>query len=349
MSLPCAMACTKREPTFVPPLVETSQVTKAKPALHPEVQQLLTLMAENPPPPYETLTPDQAREMARAFVPEGGMEIAIRAVEDILIAIPSGTMAARIYHPPLETEQDNAARPGVLFFHGGGWVICDLDTHDDLCRRLCASMGAIVLSVDYRLSPETAFPGAVEDCAAALDWFHAHARALAIAPDQIFVAGDSAGGNLAAVTAIDAKSRNAPPLAGEILFYPVTDLSSEHPSYATASPTLPLTSSAMRWFRSHYLRPRNDGSDWRASPLRAENLEGLPPTYVLTVEHDPLRDEGIAYARKLAMSGVEVTHTHLSNQFHGFLSLAAILSDGPATIAMVAAWARSILKRHTPA
>ncbi|MCW1385016.1 alpha/beta hydrolase [Novosphingobium sp. KCTC 2891] len=319
-----------------------SQETNETITLHHEVQRLLTAAAANRPTPFETLSPVEARAQAKLFAPQG-VPVPVGLVEDMTFPGPAGATACRCYWPATALS---GPLPAILYFHGGGWVLCDIETHDDICRRLCAGLSAVVVSVGYRLSPETRFPGAVHDCLAALDWVQSNGAGLGLDPAQLFVAGDSAGGNLAAVVALASRNRGGdmPALAGQMLFYPVTDLGTEHLSYATCSDALPLTAANMRWFRGHYLDAPASGMDWQASPLRADDVSGVCPALVMTAQHDPLCDEGIAYARKLAQGGGEVAHIHYYNQVHGFLSLASLLSDGPAALSMACDWARAVLK-----
>ena len=194
--------------------------------------------------------------------------------------------------------------PGLVFFHGGGWVIGDLDSHDDLCRDLAAQAGCAVLSVDYRLAPEHRFPAAADDAIAATNWVAANAAPLGIDPKRLAVGGDSAGGNLAAVAALAARDAGRP-LAAQLLIYPVTDMSRfEGESYATCGEGYGLTAGAMVWFRDHYLTDANAARDWRVSPLLASDLGRSPPALVVTAEFDVLRSEGEAYAKRLAEAGV---------------------------------------------
>jgi acetyl esterase len=212
-----------------------------------------------------------------------------------------------------------------LYFHGGGWVIGDLDTHDGLCRALADGADCCVISVDYRLAPEHRFPTAAMDAIAAWRWVSEQASALGLDPARIAAGGDSAGGNLAAVVCLAARDEGLAAPAGQILFYPVTDLAAVHESYARVTSGVPLTAELMMWFRDLYLSDVAERHHWRASPLRAANLGGLPPAFVLTLGLDPLCDEGIAYARRLDQEGVQVTHLHLPNQVHGFLGMGRII------------------------
>jgi acetyl esterase len=315
-------------------------------ALHPEAQRLLRALEANPLPAYASMTPAEARALTRAFTQSAdGTHRPVGSIEDRLVPSPNGSILCRIYQP--ERHSAGLATPAIVYFHGGGWVICDVDTHDDICRQLCAESGAVVASVDYRLAPESKFPAALEDCTASLRWLRENALQLRINPEHVFVAGDSAGGNLATVTALASAGGPLPALAGQILFYPVTDLATEHASYASTPQGLLLTGSTMRWFRDQYLGTTTDALDWRASPLRASGLSSLPPTLLVTTEHDPLRDEGIAYAKKLAVAGVGVTHLHYYQHMHGFLSMAPHLSDAIAALSITAAWTQSVVRTRS--
>ena len=212
--------------------------------------------------------------------------------------------------------------PAVVYFHGGGHVIGSLDTHDAIVRALCEGSGAVVASVDYRMGPEHRFPAAADDCFAALQWVHATAAELGIDAGRIAVAGDSAGGNLAAVVALMARDRDGPRLALQALIYPVTDYSLTADSYRRYSSGCGrLTPEAMRWFQGHYLRSVADAADWRASPLQAK-LAGVAPAVVVTAEFDVLHDEAVAYAEALRAAGVAVDYRDFPGMIHGFLGMA---------------------------
>jgi acetyl esterase len=210
----------------------------------------------------------------------------------------------------------------VVFFHGGGWVIGDIDTHDGTCRILCRSTGAIVVSVDYRLAPEHRFPAAVEDCIAATTWVADHGAELGGDPGRLGVAGDSAGGNLAAVVAQDAHRRGAPAVAAQALVYPAVDFSEIRPSFVANGEGYLLTAESIGWFTAQYLGD-HDPADPRASPLRAD-LAGLPPAVVAVAEFDPLHDEGVAYAAALSEAGVAVRLLDFGGLVHGFMGLGAL-------------------------
>ncbi|MGJ5221836.1 alpha/beta hydrolase, partial [Bradyrhizobium oligotrophicum] len=262
-------------------------------------------------PAYETLTPAEARDYylaARAVSNPEPPELA--EIRELAIPAPHGVIPARLYRPK-SLRQVGGLAPALVFFHGGGWVIGNLDSHDVACRALAHEGELIVISVDYRLAPEHKFPAAVDDCVAAAQWVADHATALGIDASRLSVGGDSAGGNLAAVVALSARDGKGPKLSGQVLIYPATDFTMSHPSHSEPETSVLLTHSVIRWFRDHYLSSAADIHEWRASPAKAETLAGLPPAYVLTAGADPLRDEGDDYARRLREAGVPVTHrTH---------------------------------------
>ena len=229
----------------------------------------------------------------------------------------------RIYRP---TADQNAVTPVVVFFHGGGFSICDLDTHDGFARSLVNGTGATVVSVDYRLAPETPFPGGLQDSYAATAWVADHAAELGVDPDRLAVAGDSAGGNLAAVVSLMARDRTqrgyqAPKIAYQLLVYPCTDFANSFASREENGTGYFLTTAHMEWFDAQYLPEGADRTDPYLSPLLAPDLSDLPAACVLTAEHDPLRDEGDAYAQRLRDSGVAVEHLRVEGMFHGFVSM----------------------------
>jgi acetyl esterase len=233
--------------------------------------------------------------------------------------------------------------PALVYFHGGGWVIGDLDTHDSLCRHLANAARCIVVAVDYRLAPEHKFPAAVEDCFAATSWVAREAVALGIDRERLAVGGDSAGGNLAAVVSLIARDRGAPKLRCQALLYPAVECGMTHPSHDRFAEGYLLTRPTMRWFYEHYLREPADIDDWRASPLRADDLSGVAPALVLTAGNDVLRDEGEAYARRLQEAGVAVQLRHFPDQIHGFLTMGKIIEAAQPALddiaaALQAAW-----------
>jgi acetyl esterase len=290
-------------------------------------------------PPYENGTPAQAREMylAARFVsnPEPP-ELA--SAKDIDIPAPHGAIPARIYTPKTLRKKDGLA-PCLVFLHGGGFVIGNLDSHDVVCRKLAHEGEMIVISVDYRLAPEHRFPAAVEDSITATKWVAANAKQLGVDAARIIVGGDSAGGNLSAVTAIALRD-GGPKLAGQLLIYPSTDFRMNHPSHSEPGTSILLTHSVIKWFIDHYMGGA-DRDDWRASPARA-NLNGLPPAYVLVAGGDPLRDEGNEYADKLKAAGVPVTYRFFPGQFHGFFTMGKLLNQANIAASEISTWLKAL-------
>jgi acetyl esterase len=257
------------------------------------------------------------------------------------IAAPHGAIPARLYRPTtLRTA--NGVAPGLVFFHGGGWVIGDLDSHDLVCRKLAFEGELIVISADYRLAPEHKFPAGVEDAINATQRVADHAKEIGIDATRLSVGGDSAGGNLAAVVAIAARDGKGPAISGQVLIYPATDFAITHPSHSEPGTSILLTHSAIRWFRDHYLNGAADVHDWRASPARATTLIGLPSAYVLTAGADPLRDEGNDYAARLKEAGVPVTHRTFPGQFHGFFTMGKLLQQANVAASDIGAWLKSL-------
>lgn len=287
--------------------------------LDPAAQRLLALASQAGYPPFEALNPTQARKAYAAswhVMQTPGGEVA--SVVDQTIQGPGGALTLRIYRG-LGTDA-KAKLPCLLFLHGGGWVIGNLESHDRLCRRLASGSGLCVVAVDYRLAPEHPFPAALDDAAHALRWIADHAHAWHIDADRLAVGGDSAGGNLAAVLALLSRNGELPPLIHQTLIYPVLDLTAGSDSYRRITHGLPLTAATMHYFINHYTPSAADRLDWRASPLHADSLAGVAPALVMTVAHDPLCDEGLAYAKRLDEAGVRVTAIHCNDHMHGVLS-----------------------------
>jgi acetyl esterase len=271
--------------------------------------------------PVELQTPAEARaeraEMVAQFVPMP--EYAGVRVEDRAILVDDRAdgreIAVRIYRP----ATGDGPWPVVVFFHGGGWVVCTLETHDPYCQALAAEAGVMVVSVDYRLAPEHKFPAGLEDCLAATEWVMAHAGELGVSGSRVFIAGDSAGGTMAAVVALLLRDKGVTGLAGQILIYPVTaHYDPPTASYLEMDEGYGLTRKGMMWFWDHYLNHKDEAFDYRAAPLLAPSLRGLPKAFVVTAEYDVLRDEGQAYARRLEEAGVDVTHVFVEGMNHGF-------------------------------
>lgn len=292
--------------------------------LAPEYQALFASMAETPAPRLIDLSPPDGREMYRMARPLNP-ELAVGAVADRNIPGPAAEIPIRIYTP-----EGGGPFPILVNFHGGGWVIGDLDTADAVCRDFCRTAGVVVVSVDYRLAPEHRFPAAVEDCYAATLWVAEHMRELG-GNGRLAVGGESAGGNLAAVVAQLARDGGGPEIHFQLLAYPVTDADFSRASYAGESDGFVLDRPIMEWFWDHYCPDPGQRSDPRAAPLRAAKLAGLPPALVVTAQFDVLRDEGRAYAEALRDAGVAAEHAHYDDLVHDFFATAAVFraSRGP--------------------
>lgn len=305
--------------------------------LDPDAAAVYKAFQEANRPPYESVTPPEAREMylAARFVsnPEPPE---LQSTRELSIPAPHGSIPARLYTPRTLRKKDGRA-PCLVFFHGGGWVIGNLDSHDVVCRKLADEGELLVISVDYRLAPEHRFPAAADDAFAATQWIVANAAQLGIDTTRLTVGGDSAGGNLAAVTALAAREAGLA-LAGQVLIYPATDLAMKTPSHSEPETSILLTHSVTRWFIDSYVGSADVG-DWRISPARA-NLAGLPPAYVLVAGADPLRDEGNQYAQQLRDAGVAVTHRYFPGQFHGFFTMGKLLHQANIAASEISAWLR---------
>jgi acetyl esterase len=244
----------------------------------------------------------------------------VAAVKDLEIPGPVGRIPVRVYRPSERTDL-----PLLVYLHGGGWAICSLETHDASCRELANAAACVVVSVDYRLAPEHRFPAAPEDCYAALTWTARNAASLGADARRLAIGGDSAGGNLAAVVALMARDREGPRLCHQLLVYPVTDHAFDTASYRENADAPILTREIMQGFWGLYLARAEDGHNPYASPLRAPDLSGLPPAHVITAEYDPLRDEGEAYARRLAAAAVPVTQRRFDGMIHGFFGFGELI------------------------
>jgi acetyl esterase len=284
--------------------------------LHPEIAAKLAADASLGLLPIQTIPVVAARKQAESRPRPAGPAVA--GLETVAIPVAGSTIAARIYRP----SSVGAVQPALVFLHGGGWVLCSLDTHDAICRHLCVGADVVVVSVDYRMAPEHAFPLAADDCLAALRFVAARGASLGIDPDRLIVGGDSAGGNLAAVTALRARDEGGPALAGQMLIYPVTDhFSAGFASYRDYAEGCGLTAAEMVWFWNQYAPTQAQWSHPHAAPLRAEDLSRLPPAYVMTAECDVLRDEAEAYAARLVTAGVATTFRRFEGLNHGTAGL----------------------------
>ena len=311
--------------------------------LDPQARALIDLVIQSGRPPYQRLSPKEARQLFRETRPAVTPPApAIGAVHDMIVEGGAASIPVRVYRPA--GVGDAARLPALVFFHGGGWVIGDLDTHDTLCRQLTAGAGIVVVAVDYRLAPEAKFPAAADDAWAATRWVVTHADRLGVDARRIGVGGDSAGGNLAAVVSLLARDAGGPSIALQVLIYPVTDVSAESASYREFAEGYMLTRESMRWFIDHYLARPEDAADWRVSPSRAPSLAGLPPALVVTAGFDPLRDEGEAYAKALRAAGVSVDYVCYGGMVHGFAGMGRVLTTADRAVAHVAASLKQALR-----
>lgn len=300
--------------------------------LDPIAKRLLELAAAAGGQPMHLQTPAQARAVMLAQTASLGPPGPVAAVEDRTITTATNDVPVRIYRP-----QSSASGRALVYFHGGGWVIGSIATHDGLCRSIANAAGCVVVSVDYRLAPEHPFPAAAEDAFSAVKWVVEHAGALGIDGQRLAVGGDSAGGNLAAVTTLMARDRGGPPIAGQLLLYPITDSDLNTASYRSYAEGHLLTRDAMAWFFKHYVPPGTSADDPYISPLRAKSHRGLPPALVITAECDPLCDEGNAYARRLEEAGVPVQCKCYPGMIHGFVRRHKLLPAGCEALKEIAA------------
>lgn len=298
-------------------------------ALNAQVEALLAMFAQMPPVDFAAISARALREINDQRPMQMGPPPAVAIVEDLALDLAGRTIPARLYVP----EGSGESPPLVIYYHGGGWVIGTLDTHDGTCRALARASGAAVLSIGYRLAPEHPFPAPFDDCYDALVWARDHAADLGVDGTRIAVAGDSAGGNLAAAVAIRARDEGGPALRHQLLIYPVTDADFSLPSYAAnGGGQYFLSTAAMRWFWDQYVGTEADGHIHGATVLRTEHLSGLPSATVITAQYDPLRDEGVAYAERLASAGVPVEAEEAPGMIHGFFSMFAFVPDAVAYI-----------------
>ncbi|RQG92909.1 alpha/beta hydrolase [Natrarchaeobius halalkaliphilus] len=285
---------------------------------HPDARAVLEAYHSTSVPPFDEISPAEARTMMDTMYSSEEPSIELESVSERSIDGARGEVPVRIY----DSGQNTAgSRPIILYFHGGGWVVGSLDTHDETCRKLAAESGYPVVSVGYRLAPEHPFPEGLTDCYRALEWLAGAAPELGADPDRIVLAGDSAGGNLAAATALLARDRDGPSVAYQLLLYPVTGDASETDAYEENADGYLLTADEMEWFLSHYLARDVDEGNVYALPRRAADLTGLPPATVLTAGFDPLRDDGVAYADRLQDAGVPVTLRNYDDLIHGFVGM----------------------------
>ena len=302
--------------------------------LHPQARALLDFIEQRGIPPTHTLSAQDARAAYRdrraVLQPEPQ---AVAEVRELLATGPHGPIPLRLYKPlPARTE----ALPLLVYYHGGGWVIGDLDTHDTLCRELANLAGCAVVAVDYRMAPEHRFPAAVDDAIAATHWVHGQAAPLGLDASRLAVGGDSAGGNLAAVVALAARDSGDLPIVFQLLIYPATDQRRGAASHTTNAQGYLLTKETMDYFHDHYIVDPAHDLDWRASPLLHADLSELPPALVLTAGFDPLRDEGMDYAVRLTESGNRAAYVCFERQIHGFITMGKVLDEANSAVSMCA-------------
>ena len=305
--------------------------------LDPEAHSLIDLMIQRQVPPVHTLTPSEARAMYRDR--RGFTQPAPPTVGEVRELRTDGGVPLRAYRPTAD-----CVHPVLVYFHGGGWTIGDLDTHDVLCRQLCVGAGVTVVAVDYALGPEQRFPRAVDDCVAATRWVREHAAEFGADVRRMAVGGDSAGGNLAAVVALTLRDAGHSPLAFQLLIYPATDMRAVANSHVSNGQGYLLTSDSIEYYRHQYIADPGQWSDWRASPLLASDLTNLPAALVLTAGYDPLRDEGRQYADALSAAGNTVQYVCFERQVHGFITMSRVLGEALTAVDLCAAALRRALR-----
>jgi len=306
--------------------------------LHPDARALIDLIEQRKLPAMHTLTPVDARAFyrdRRAFTQPDSPEVG--EVRELSCDGPRGPIPLRLYRPIAARDGTAKQLPVLVYYHGGGWTIGDLDTHDVLCRELCNGSGAAVVAVDYRMGPEDPFPAAGDDCLAATYWVRSHAAGLGLDARQLAVGGDSAGGNLAAVVAIAARDAGDLPIAFQLLIYPATDQRRAHPSHTTNGADYLLTRGTIAYYHDNYFDQPAHDLDWRASPLLHDDLSKLPPALVLTAGFDPLRDEGLDYADRLVAAGNRATYVCFERQIHGFITMGKVIDEANAAVGLCSA------------
>ncbi|MCH2671927.1 MAG: alpha/beta hydrolase [Chloroflexota bacterium] len=306
--------------------------------LDPQIVEVMEAMASLGLPPADTVSPEEARANARLRKRSPGPEVA--KVEDRTIPGPDSDIPVRIYTP-----EGTGPFPILLWFHGGGWVVGDLESADGSARNLCVGGQCVVVSVDYRLAPDTKFPGPAEDCWAATTWAVNNSAIINGDSTRLAVGGDSAGGNLAAAMSLMAADRGGPEIALQVLVYPVTDVNFNTISYTDNAEGYSLTKVGMQWYWEHYLESEADAKNPYAAPLQADSLVGQPPAIVITAEFDPLRDEGEAYAKRLTEAGVAATAIRYDGMIHGFFSMASVVDKSQQAVDEASAALRSAFSR----
>ena len=313
--------------------------------LDPQAQALMQLMIDKGVPPVNSMTPVEARSSYRSrrtFTQPDAPEVF--KVEDKVVSYEGVNVPVRVCHP--HAAQSQAALPGLVYLHGGGWTVGDLDTHDVLCRSLCLQADIVVVSVDYRMGPEHKFPAAYDDTVAAFNWTVAHAASLGIDASRIAIGGDSAGGNLSAAACLGLRGQAVQP-AFQLLIYPATIMWQDTASYHANGKGYMLTQESIAYYTENYLRNREDAKDWRASPQLAESHAGLAPAFVMTAGFDPLRDEGLMYANALSKAGVSAQYICFERQIHGFITMGRVMQEANTAVSLCASVLRANLHRKS--
>jgi acetyl esterase len=313
--------------------------------LHPQAKALLELIAQRGLPAMQSLPPVEARLFyrdRRAVTQPDAPSVA--EITELSAEGPHGPIPLRLYRPTGRSDRRDAM-PVLVYYHGGGWTIGDLDTHDVLCRQLANGSRCAVVSVDYRMGPEHRFPAAVDDCLAATYWVRRQAEALGLDATRLAVGGDSAGGNLAAVVAILARDAGDLPIAYQLLIYPATDMRRGHASHTTNGRGYLLETETITYYHDNYIDDPAHDLDWRASPLLRGDLSTLPPSLVLTAGFDPLRDEGLEYADALVAAGNRATYVCFERQIHGFITMGRVIDEANTAVALCAAELERVLQR----
>jgi acetyl esterase len=313
--------------------------------LDPQARAVLERLARANIPAYSEIGAVAARALYRET--RGALSLPppeVARIENRSASGPAGDIPVRLYRPLGTLDEEKL--PVVVFFHGGGWTIGDLDTHDVVCRELANAARCAMVSVEYRLAPEHKFPAAVDDAIAAMHWVARDAERFNLDAERIAVGGDSAGGNLAAVVALACRD-HGPRLAMQLLIYPATDMAADAPSHSTFADGYMLTRERIEWYRSNYLRRPEDATDWRASPLKATDLSRLPPAYIVTAGFDPLHDEGRAYAERLRAAGVSVIYECFQGMIHGFITMGGVVAAAHHAVYRAAQALRQAFARNT--
>ncbi len=313
-----------------------------KPLLDAQCQAFVKASSEQPQTDWDAIAPSDARKGFAGLTLLFGTGPAHVRTEDRKIV---STIPVRIYKPASNKDLATVL-PVVVYFHGGGWVLGDIDTHDALCRRLCDESGCAIVSVAYRLAPEHAFPAPFDDCYAATEYIFSHAEEFHVDPNRLLVAGDSAGGNLAAAVAIKARNTKGPMIHAQVLIYPVLDSDCSSPSYASFAKGYGLTKEDMLWFWKAYLGEKKIGA--YSAPIKAHSFTSLPKTLIITAQCDVLRDEGEQYAAKLESAGVAVTHRRYDGVIHGFVHFSGAIDAGKRATTEIAKWIEQSTKLAAP-